>query len=60
MIKGAILDKGENGYTYFKKIFKALNNFQKDYNWLITDCEASPKRWGHDVRIHQSKYEKYA
>lgn len=60
MIKGAILDKGEDGYTYFKKIFKALNNFQKDYNWLITDCEASPKRWGHEIRIHQSKHGEYA
>ena len=60
MIKGAILNKGEDGYTYFKKIFKALNNFQKDYNWLITDCEAYPKKLGHEMRIHQSKHGKYA
>lgn len=60
MIKGAILDKGEDGYTYFKKIFKALNNFQKNYNWLITDCEACPTKWGHADRIHQSKHGKYA
>ena len=60
MISGAILDKGENGYTYFKKIFKALNNFQKDYNWLITDCEANPKKFGHMQRIYQSKHGDYA
>lgn len=55
MIKGAILDKGENGYTYFKKIFKALNNFQKNYNWLITDCETYPKKLRYAKRIYQSK-----
>lgn len=60
MIKGAILDKGENGYTYFQKIFKALDNFQKDYNWLITDCEAYPKKLGHQMRIYQSKHGEYA
>ena len=47
MITGAILYKGEQGYTYLKKIFQLMNHFQKDYNWLITDCEACPKRGGH-------------
>ena len=60
MIKGAIINKGEDRYTSFKKIFKALNNFQKNYNWLITDCEAYPEKWGHEERIHQSKHGKYA
>ena len=59
MIKGAILDKGENGYTYFKKIFKALNDFQKNYNWLITDCEAYPKELEYAKRINQSKHGDY-
>ncbi len=31
-----------------------MDNFQKKYNWLISDCEACPKRLGHDIRIHQS------
>ena len=52
MIKGAIINKGEDRYTSFKKIFKALNNFQKDYNWLITDCEACPEKWGHEERMN--------
>ncbi len=30
MIKGAILKKGEEKYTYLKKIFLSLDNFQKD------------------------------
>lgn len=54
-IKGAILEKGqEEGYTYLKKVFVALENVQKEYNWLITDCEACPKSFGHGVRIVQS------
>ena len=60
MITGVILKTGETGYTYFKKLFCLMDNFQKDYNWLITDCEAYPKRLGHSVRIGQSKYGKYA
>jgi len=31
-----------------------MDNFQNNYNWLISDCEAYPKRLGHDIRIHQS------
>lgn len=60
MIIGAILKKGEERYTYLKKIFDLLDNFQKEYYWLITDCEAVPKRRGHNKRITQSKYGKYA
>ena len=55
MITGAILYKGEQGYTYLKKIFQLMNHFQKDYNWLITDCEAYPKKEGHYERITQGK-----
>lgn len=60
MVKGAILEKGEDYYTYFRKIFRALDNFQKDYNWLITACEAYPSRFGHMQRIMQSKHGDYA
>lgn len=38
-MRGAILERGENGYTYLKKIFRAIHDVQKNYNWLITDCE---------------------
>lgn len=58
MITGAILEDRE--YTCFKKLFRAMDNFQKDYNWLITDCEAYPERLGHRIRIPQSKYNNYA
>lgn len=60
MITGAILQNGETGYTYLNKLFCAMDNFQKDYNWLITDCEAHPQRHGHSIRIFQSKYSNYA
>ena len=60
MVTGAILEKGEIGYTYLNKLFCLMDNFQKDYNWLITDCEAYPKRMGHNIRIFQSKYNNYA
>lgn len=43
MAYGAILEKGENFHTHLKRIFDAINNVQKDYNWLITDCECCPK-----------------
>lgn len=31
-----------------------MENFQKDYNWLISDCEACPQKLGHAIRIQQS------
>ena len=60
MVTGAILEKGEIGYTYLKKLFRFMDHFQKDYNWLITGCEAYPKRMGHSMRIFQSKHGDYA
>ena len=38
-MKSAILEKCEVYYTQMNKIFKAINNDQLKYNWLITDCE---------------------
>ena len=46
MVYGAINEKGEKQYTYLKKIFDAIDNKQKDYNWLITDCECYPNNQG--------------
>ena len=37
--KGAFLDKGEKFYSYFDKVFQAIDNEQLKYNWLITYCE---------------------
>lgn len=42
-MKGAILDKGEKYYTYLSKVFSAIDNAQKNYNWLITSCECYPQ-----------------
>lgn len=42
-MKGAILDKGQEYYTYMKKIFESIGNVQKNYNWLITRCECYPQ-----------------
>jgi len=60
MVTGAILETGEAGYTYLKKLFYSMGHFQKNYNWLITDCEACPKKQGHHDRIVQSKEGNYA
>jgi len=38
-VKGAILEKGENYYTYMRAIFTSIKNIQNKYNWLITDFE---------------------
>ena len=43
-MKGTILEKGEKYYTYLREIFSAINNVQKDYNRLITDCECYPSQ----------------
>lgn len=55
MVYGAILE-GENseGYTYLLDIFKLMNHFQKNYNWLITDCEIGAMKFGHHERFFQS------
>ncbi len=42
MVYGAILEKGEQFYTYLSKVFKAIEDKQTDYNWLITDCVCYP------------------
>ena len=31
-----------------------MENFQKNYNWLISDCEACSQKLGHAIRIQQS------
>ena len=41
-MKGAIVDKGNSGIIQFKSIFEKMKEFQKEYNWLISDCEAYP------------------
>lgn len=38
---GAILAKGEVGYTDLDKVLAALGNIQENYNWLLTDCECN-------------------
>ena len=42
VVYGAINENGEKYYTYLKKVFDAIDNKQKEYNWLITDCECYP------------------
>ena len=43
MVYGAINNKGERFYTYMSRVFEAIDNKQKNYNWLITDYECYPK-----------------
>ena len=42
MIFVAIDKKGESYYTYMGKVFAAIDNKQKEYNWLLTDCDCYP------------------
>ena len=42
LVYGAINEKSEKYYTHLKKVFDAIDNKQKEYNWLITDCECYP------------------
>jgi hypothetical protein len=39
VVYGAINEKGEKYYTYLKKVFDAIDNKQKDYNWLINNLK---------------------
>ena len=39
MTFGLIDERSRQYYTYLKDIFLALENRQREYNWLITDCE---------------------
>ena len=43
MTYGVIDRKNQKFYTYLSKVFHGINNAQKQYNWLITDCECYPK-----------------
>lgn len=44
MVYGAINEKGESWYTQIGKMFDAINNKQKEYNWLITDIDGAPEK----------------
>lgn len=52
---GAIWEKGEKQFTHLKKVFKAINDVQHNYNWLITDCECYPS----DDEIGEQLISKY-
>lgn len=43
MVYGAIIRQGEKYYTDLGKVFRAIQNEQVDYNWLITDCVCYPQ-----------------
>ena len=43
MAYGLIDRKNHKFYTYLSKVFEAIENKQKDYNWLISDCECYPR-----------------
>lgn len=43
MVYGAMDRRNHKFYTYLSKVFDAIHNEQKNYNWLITDCECYPQ-----------------
>lgn len=38
-MKGIILHKEKQGYTYLYPIFEAMGNVHEQFNWLITECD---------------------
>lgn len=43
MVYGAILEKGNRYYTHLLEILQSIEPIQKDFNWLITNCECYPR-----------------
>lgn len=41
-MNGIIIEDNERKYTSLKEVFNAINDEQKNYNWLITDSEYAP------------------
>lgn len=41
-VYGAVLEKGERFYTHLGRVFEAIGNAQRDYNWLISYPECFP------------------
>lgn len=56
MIYGAIDEKSEKYYTFLKKVFDAIGNCQKDYNWLITDCVCYPRNLKFEELLFEKEY----
>lgn len=50
-MKGAILREGEEYFTHLSSIFSAIDNAQKNYNWLVTDCVCYPRSAEIDVLL---------
>ncbi len=44
MVYGAINRHGEPWYTKMSRVFEAINNCQKEYNWLISDVDCVPSK----------------
>ena len=43
MTYGVVDRKSHKFYTYMSAVFEAIGQRQKQYNWLITDCECYPE-----------------
>ena len=53
MVYGAINEKGEKYYTYLPKLFDAIDNAQKNYNWLVTACDCNVQNRVEDECLKQ-------
>lgn len=56
MVYGVINKKEEKYYTYLKKVFDAINDKQKEYNWLVTNCECYPQNPETDKLFNNTDY----
>ena len=49
MVFGAADEFSESCYTDLRKVFTSIRHRQRQFNWLITDCEAYPQK---DTMVH--------
>lgn len=42
-LKGIVIDKGKEYFTFLGDVFETIGNIQEDYNWLISGHECYPQ-----------------
>lgn len=54
-MKGVVIKKGVEYFTFLKRIFVSINDIQRNYNWLITGHECYPQNKKY-IEILSGKY----
>ena len=56
MVYGLILEEGEKYFTDMKKVFKAIDNVQLNYNWLVTNADVLCTQFFEDADYFHTDY----